>query len=96
MWESEERKTLQTDIENGLTELGYALTSMVKDFSESDAGKQFKKDVKDFGEKVRTGEVEEKARSELLYVLKKVNAEINNAIDMFVPEAPEDKEEETT
>ena len=79
-WESEERKKLQTEIESGLSDLARTLNQAAKDFGESPAGQTLKSDVQDFQERVRTGEVEQKVRSELLGALRAVNTELQKAI----------------
>ncbi len=82
-WASEERKRVQTDIESSLSELGKTIDKAANDFSSSETGQRFKADVKDFKKRVETGEVSEKARTELLSVLKRVNQELTKAADKW-------------
>ncbi len=56
-WESEERRKLQKEIEDGLANLGASLSQAAKDFSNSPTGESLKEDVKDLQERWRTGEV---------------------------------------
>ena len=79
-WESEERKKLQQDIEAGLSELGNVLNQLADDFHTSESDKKIKSEVEDFGERVRSGEVETKVRQELLSALQLVNTELDKAI----------------
>jgi len=78
-WESEERKKVQKEIEDGLANLGASLSEAARDFSSSPAGQSLKEDVEDIKERWRSGEVSEKARSELLEALRKVNVELQKA-----------------
>jgi signal recognition particle GTPase len=78
-WESEERRKLQKEIEDGLANLGASLSQASKDFSNSPTGKTIKEDVEDLQERWRTGEVGSKARSEIVEALRKVNDELQKA-----------------
>jgi signal recognition particle GTPase len=78
-WESEERKKVQKEIEDGLANLGASLSQAAKDFSNSPTGQNLKEDVKDMHERWQTGEVGTKVRSEITEALRKVNAELQKA-----------------
>ena len=78
-WESEERKKLQGEIEAGMAELGRSLSQAASEFKEGPAGQQLKSDFQDLHERVRSGEVENKLRAELLSVLRTVNSELEKA-----------------
>ncbi len=82
-WGSEERQKFQGDITEGINQLGTALTDFVTSFSASDSGQKFINEVDEFGERLRSGEVEEKAREGLMTVLQKVNDELKKASDYF-------------
>jgi hypothetical protein len=75
-WESEERRKLQLEIEEGLASLGASLSQAAKDFSSSQTGQTIKEDVKDLHERWRTGEVGSKVHSEVVDALRKVNDEL--------------------
>ena len=75
-WDSEERRKLQKEIEEGLSEVSNSLSQAAKDFKESSAGQTLKSDVADFQERLRTGEVESKVRTEILDALRTVNNEL--------------------
>ena len=79
-WESAERKKLQQEIEAGLNELGKSLNQAVTEIKSSPAGQQFKEDARDLHDRVRSGEFESKARSELLSVLHQINEEIQKVV----------------
>lgn len=79
-WESAERKRLQQEIEAGLNELGKSLNQAVTEIKESPAGQQFKEDARDLHERVRSGELESKARNELRSVLHQINEELQKVV----------------
>ncbi len=82
-WNSEERQKFQSEISDGINQLGTALSDFVTSFSSSETGQKFISEVDDFGERLRSGEVEAKAREGLLTVLHKVNDELKKASDHF-------------
>lgn len=75
-WDSEERKKLQKEIEEGLSEVSSSLSQVVTEFKESPTGQSIKDDVADLQERVRTGELETKVRTEILDALRVVNTEL--------------------
>lgn len=79
VWESPELRKLQQEMEEGLTQLGTTLKTEANSFSESPAGQQLKSDFEDLRQRVRSGELEAKAREELLKTLRMVNAELDKA-----------------
>lgn len=80
-WESTERKKLQSEIEAGLTELGASLNKAVLEARQSPTGQRLETEVKEFGERVRSGEVEAEARKNLLSLLKELNSKIEKAAE---------------
>ena len=80
LWESEERKKVQSDIESGLNDLGNSLNQAINDFKSSEKGKTLQADFEDFQNRLKTGEVESKARNEFLGALQRVNAELRKII----------------
>lgn len=91
-WESEERRKLQKEIEDGLANLGESLSKAADDFSNSPTGQNLKEDVKDIHERWKTGEVRSKVHSEIVEALRKVNVELQKATQKS-PSPPEDKPE---
>ena len=89
-WESEERRKLQQEIEDGLANLGASLSQAAKEFSNSPTGKTIKDDVEDLHDRWRTGEVGSKVRSEVADALRKVNDELQKA-SRKNPPPPADK-----
>jgi hypothetical protein len=82
-WESEERKKFQAEIEDGMRELGSVLEDLAVEFREGEAGQKIRREADDFTERVRSGEVEAKARDEILKALKVLNAELEKASEKF-------------
>ena len=77
--DSPERRRLQQEIEDGLSQLATTLKTEASNFKESPTGQQLKSDFEDLRQRVRSGEAEAKAREELLKALKLVNAELDKA-----------------
>lgn len=87
-WESEERRKLQGEIETGLNDLQANLSQALKDFSNSPTGQTLKSDLEDFGERIRSGEVETKVRTEVLSALRAANEGLKKASE---PKPAEDE-----
>jgi hypothetical protein len=92
-WESDERRKLQQDIEEGLANLRDSLNQAAKDFSSSPTGQNLKDDVKDIHERWETGELGSKVRSEIAEALRTVNKELQKASQKNQP-PPSDKPQE--
>jgi hypothetical protein len=75
-WESPERRKLQQEIEAGLLEMRSTLKREVDNFSQSSTGQRIKTDVNGVQQRIRTGEMEEKVRSEMINALRLANAEL--------------------
>jgi ElaB/YqjD/DUF883 family membrane-anchored ribosome-binding protein len=84
-WQSEERKKLQGEIEEGLNSMKDSLNQAAQEFSNTPTGKTITEDVKDFQERWRSGEVSSKARSEISEALRKVNEELQKATRKNAP-----------
>lgn len=84
-WDSDERQNAQQKIGDGIDEVGKALNDFASSFSSSETGQKIINEVDDFGERLRSGEVEamEKAKEVLIIVLQKVNDELKKASDHF-------------
>ena len=67
---------IRGEFKQGLHQLGDTLNQLANDFSESPTGKKLQEDAKDFGEKVRSGEVESKVREEMVKALNTINVEL--------------------
>ena len=75
-WERPERQQLQTEIEQGLKELGASLRQASDEVSQSGVGQRVKAEVEDIRARVETGEVESIIRKDLGKALQTVNAEL--------------------
>lgn len=84
-WSSPERKRLQEEIGEGLSDLAVTLRQEVQAFQESPTGQRLREDVEDLRERIRSGEAEEKIRSELLSALRLVNRELEKAAGRWSP-----------
>ncbi len=84
-WESEQRKNLQEDIGQGLAELGDSLKRTAEEIQGSETGRRVVSEAEDLRERVRSGEVEEKIRSDLQSLLHKLNEELEKVIPAQPP-----------
>ena len=82
-WDSEERTHVQEQIEYGFSDLGSALETFVQDVSNTDAGQKLKDGVEDFGERLRSGEVEQKAKAELVKAIDYLNEQLDKLSGNF-------------
>lgn len=87
-WDSDDRRRLQQEMETGLGALAESLGQAARDFSESETGKQMKKDAREFGDRVRSGEVESKVRQDLTAILRKMNEELGRAASSWSSRPP--------
>ena len=60
-WESQERKNLQKDIQDGLNEVGEIVEGLMVSFRDSEAGQKFMAGMDDLSEKYQSGEMQETA-----------------------------------
>jgi dynactin complex subunit len=82
-WESDERKKLQQDIKDGMKELGFVLEGFAEDVRSSDVGETIRREANEFGDFIRSGEVEEKTRQGIVNALQALNSELQKAADKF-------------
>lgn len=90
-WESPEAQRLRQDVKEGLNQLGQATNQAVKDFEQSEAGQRIKAEAQDLKERIASGEVEAKARSELSKVLRTLNQELEKAVDQISKREKQDE-----
>ena len=83
-WESDERKKLQQEIETGLSEMRTSLKSAAS----GPTGQAIKADLEGLHQRLRTGEVEERLRSELVSALRTANESIKKAAERKSPPPP--------
>lgn len=87
-WDSEERRRLQEEIRAGMSDLSSTVDKAVSEFHSSPTGQRMKEDIRDFRERVRAGEVDQKIRNEILTALKRVNEELEKATKKTPPPPP--------
>jgi hypothetical protein len=85
-WDSPERKRLQEEISNGLTELSNTFREEAHHFKSSPTGMRIKAEAEDVRERIRRGEMESKARAELVAALHKANDLLRQAIERLSQE----------
>jgi len=78
-WESDERKRAQQEIETGLEDLARTLRSAGQEFAAGPTGQRLKADVHDLHERLRTSQVDDRVRQELVAALRRVNEELGKA-----------------
>jgi hypothetical protein len=84
-WESEQRKNLQEEIEEGLAGLGNSLKQTANEIQESETSQRVRSEAEDLRDRVRSGEVETKIRSDLQSVLHNLNKELEKVIPPTPP-----------
>jgi DNA topoisomerase VI subunit B len=84
IWESEERKKVQTEIETGLRDVSKSL----QELANSETGQTIKADLNELNERLRTGEMQEKVRSEVLSALRMANDGLKKASGPKEPPQP--------
>lgn len=80
-WDNPERKRLQQEIEDGLTEMRSTMKQEVEGFREGPTGQRLKSDVDEFQEWVKSSNTEEQIRSELIKALNIANTELKKVAD---------------
>jgi hypothetical protein len=93
IWESEETQKLKREVQEGLTELGRVTNETAEEFVQGETGQRLKSEAEDLQQRIRSGEVETKARRELLKVLRVVNAELEKARSDWSPDEVETPDE---
>jgi hypothetical protein len=88
VWESDERKQLQADIELGLEGTLRHLRQELKEFKESETAERLRADLGSVEEELRSGETAGRVRQEILGVLQRLNAELERAARSAPEESP--------
>lgn len=88
-WERPERQKLQQEIEGGLADIGNSLRKEAKAVADSPVTQKVKTEVEDLSNKVRSGQVEAKVRTEIVGALHIVNAELQKVADILSASAKE-------
>lgn len=85
-WESEERRKVQQEIEEGLAELGRVLQQASTEFDADEVGQEVKTEVSRIREGLESGEIQGRVRADLLTALRGINEELNNFKDQWNPQ----------
>lgn len=93
-WESPERKQLQQEIGEGLSDLAVTIRQEVQVFQESPTGQRVREEVEDIRQRIRSGEVEAQVRGDLISALQRINQELGKAASRWntAQEEPEKHE----
>lgn len=91
-WDSQEKQKVQDDLKNGLIDLGEMLGKLADEFHIREFTKKMVDGVEEIGEKVRSGEMEDKAKTDVIRTLKKINQSLTKSANKFTP--PAEKSEE--
>jgi len=91
VWEKEERKKAQKEIETGLNELARTFSQAANEFSQSPTGQTLKADLQDLNQRIQTGEVEAKVRTEVVSALRAANEGLRKAATGVKPPENEQK-----
>ena len=77
--ESEESRRLQQELKDGLAALEAGLRETAGELSREETKQRVRHEAHDFGERVRSDQMETQLRADLLAALRAVNAEIKKA-----------------
>ena len=91
-WESEERKKVQREIEDGLDELARSFNE-ASTFDSNKLGQDIKASVDDLTDRFKSGEVETRVREDLLNTLKAINTELTDISTNWTAAAEEEPSE---
>ncbi len=88
-WESEESQKLQSELRRGLAALEAGLTGAAHEVKTGEAGQKFKAEVEDLGQRVKSGQVEQQLRKDLLSALRTINGQLQK----FTQPKPDDSQQ---
>ena len=93
-WDRPERKKLQQEIEDGLSELTHTLRTEASSFMQSPSGQKVKTEFEEARQKFHEGEAESVIRQNLFTALRVMNQELEKIISqMGKPGAPSPAQE---
>ncbi|HET7011144.1 MAG TPA: hypothetical protein VFI11_10245 [Anaerolineales bacterium] len=78
-WDSEERRRLEHDIESGLGAAADAIRGAARDFSDTPAGQRIRDELRELGQRARSGELEARVRQDIVSALQAINRELERA-----------------
>ncbi len=74
--DSEEFTNFKNEMQEGLSQLGGALSNLTKDIAQSEPGQRVKSGIEEFTSQAKTKELEMNVRKEILTALKHANEEL--------------------
>jgi hypothetical protein len=93
-WDRPERKKLQGEIANALSELSTILRTEAQKVSESPTGQRVRTEAQDIRERIRGADVESRARQELSGALRAANDALRQAVTRISTEPGENERRE--
>jgi hypothetical protein len=78
-WESDDRKKLTREIEEGMKAFGAAVEETAKGLADSPTARKARKDIEEFSERVQSGETAQEVREGILKTLKRINEDLEAA-----------------
>jgi hypothetical protein len=85
LWESQDRKRVQQEVESGLTNLGASFNQAAKEFQQSPTGQRVKEEFEEIGNRIRTGEMETTLRRDFMSALQTANRELEKVLNKMAP-----------
>ncbi len=82
-WEAPESRRAREEVITGLNDLGTTLKREAENLAAHPVAQKVQKNVGEVGEKLRTPEVQEKVRKEMIGALQTVNTELQKVIDRW-------------
>jgi hypothetical protein len=91
-WASDTRRQLQRELETGLGQLERSVRDLAAQVAESEPGRKVQRHVEDIQSKVETGELEDKARQELVRALARINSELETTLERWQQSSGSDQD----
>ena len=84
-WASEERKEVEEDITSALNEVADTFRQLADDFTTGETGQQIKAEYEDLRQRVDSGELKNKAHSEISKAIQSLKQELDNITGKWTP-----------
>lgn len=82
-WASDTRRQLQQELQAGLSQLEGSVRDLAAQLADSEPGRRAQQQVDALQEKIDSGELEDKARQQLLTALTRINAELEGTLERW-------------
>jgi hypothetical protein len=90
LWESDDSRTVRTEIREGLVEAGHQIESAVRSFQESDTGQKLGTQVRQTVDKAREADATDRVGQGIASALREVNRQLGQAISSWTSQPPEE------